>query len=296
MAAASVGTLLMPGMPAQGAVPRSQRLHIGAQTNIWGVPIKSYNDLLRDIGILARLGYQGFETGLGSVSSLTGKASELRRDFASRHVQFVSAHAFAVFYDPDTVANELAGLERAAAYTAQMGASHLIVSASKPVPRPGGKLDLAAVRAKAEALNRLGAAVKRNGLKLCYHNHELEFRDKPTEESYLLKETDPNLVWLCLDVGHCYGLVDPAAFTAEHFRRIAIFHLRDETRAITGEIVDTEPGYGRINLKGIVAPLLNSNWEGWLEVEEAPFYPKPVPDPEAVLKIWRAYLRKLTNV
>ena len=27
---------------------------------------------------------------------------------------------------------------------------------------------------------------------------------------------------------------------------------------------------GKVGLKGIVAPLLNNHWEGWLEVEEAP--------------------------
>ena len=62
----------------------------------------------------------------------------------------------------------------------------------------------------------------------------------------------PGNVWLCLDVGHCYGLTDPAEFTAAHFRRIAIFHLRDETRSASGKVVYSEPGEGGINLKGIV--------------------------------------------
>jgi inosose dehydratase len=293
--AATTSAFFSLGPSVEARARRSQRLRIGAQTNIWGVPIKDYSHLLQDIEILARLGYQGFETSLTSVSPQSGRASVCRRDFESRHIQFVSAHASGVLYDQDKVASELEGLERAAEYTAQMGASHLIVSAPD-VPHPDGKLDLQAVHTKTKALNRLGAAVKKDGLKLCYHNHQPEFRDKPSQMSYLLKETDPGLVSLCLDVGHCYGLIDPAAFTAEHYRRIAIFHLRDETRAVTGEVVDTEPGYGKINLKGIVAPLLNSDWEGWLELEESPFYPKAVKDPELILRTWREYLRELTHV
>jgi inosose dehydratase len=176
-----------------------------------------------------------------------------------------------------------------------MGASYLIVS-GKEVPHRDGKLDLDAVRTKAEALSRLGAAVKRDGLRLCYHNHEAEFRDNPSEMSYLLSQTDPGNVWLCLDVGHCYGFTDPAEFTAAHYQRIAIFHLRDETRSASGKVIYTEPGNGGINLKGIVAPLLNSNWEGWLEIEEEQYYPKPMPNPEAAMQTWRQYLRGLTGV
>jgi sugar phosphate isomerase/epimerase len=48
-------------------------------------------------------------------------------------------------------------------------------------------------------------------------------------------------------------------------------------------------------LPGVFAPLLNSDWEGWLEIEEEQTYPKPAADPEAILKRDREYLRKVTN-
>jgi sugar phosphate isomerase/epimerase len=212
-----------------------------------------------------------------------------------RHIQFVAPHSSALFYDKGKVADELAKLQSMAASCAQMGASYLMVS-GKELPHPGGKLDVDAVRIKTEALNRLGEAVKKEGLRLCYHNHEAEFRDNPSEMSYLLSETDAATVWLCLDVGHAYGLIDPAEFTAAHFPRIKIFHLRDETRSAAGKVVYSEPGEGGINLKGIVAPLLNSNWEGWLEIEEEQYYPKPMPNPELAMQKWRQYLRGLTGV
>ena len=81
---------------------------------------------------------------------------------------------------------------------AQMGASHLIVS-GKEIPHPDGKLDLDAVRIKADPLSRLGAAVKKEGLRLCYHNYKSEFRDNPSEMSCLLSETGPGTVWLGLE-------------------------------------------------------------------------------------------------
>ena len=291
----AAGACLLPNpAPARGA-GRAQRLRMGAQTNAWGVPIKNYDHLLEIAETLVHLGYEGFETNFASVSSQAGRAADCRRDFESRHIQFIAPHTGGLFFDKDKGAEELANLARMAGECAQMGASYLIAS-GKEVPHPEGKLDLDAVHIKTEALNRLGAAVKKEGLRLCYHNHEAEFRDKPSEMSYLLSETDAASVWLCLDVGHCYGFADPAEFTAAHFRRIAIFHLRDETRSATGKVVYSGPGEGGINLKGIVAPLLNSNWGGWLEVEEEQYYPKPMPNPEMAMQKWRQFLKQLTGV
>ena len=293
--AAAAGVCLLPDPATVQATDRAQRLHMGAQTNAWGVPIRDYGQLLEIAETLVRLGYGGFETNVASLSSQGGRAADCRRDFEARHIQLIAPHTGAVLYDKDKWAAELANLERIAGFTAQMGAAYLIVS-GKEVPHPDSKLDLAAVRAKAEALNQLGAAVRKDGLRLCYHNHEAEFRDKPTEMSYLLTETDPSRVWLCFDVGHCYGFEDPAEFTAANFRRIAIFHLRDETRSPAGKVIYAEPGKGGINLKGIVAPLLHSDWEGWLEIEEEQYYPKPMPEPDKAMKEWRAYLKQLTGV
>jgi sugar phosphate isomerase/epimerase len=292
---AAAGACLLPNSAVARDAGRAQRLRMGAQTNAWGVPIKEYSHLLEIAETLVRLGYGGFETNFASVSSQVARAADCRRDFASRHIQFIAPHSSALFYDKDKQADELAKLTSMAAPCAQMGASYLIVS-GKELPHPGGKLDVDAARIKAEALNRLGAAVQKEGLQLCYHNHEAEFRDTPSEMSFLLSETDPASVWLCLDVGHAYGLIDPAEFTAAHFPRIKIFHLRDETRSASGKVVYSEPGEGGINLKGIVAPLLNSNWEGWLEIEMEQYYPKPMPNPEVAMQKWRQYLRGLTGV
>lgn len=293
--AAAAGVCLFQDSTTVRGADRAQRLHIGAQTNAWGVPIRDYGRLLEIAETLVRLGYSGFETNVASLSSQAGRAADCRRDFASRHIQLIALHTGGAFYDKNEWPSELANFERIAGFSAQMGARHLIVS-GKAVPHSKPKLDLDAVRTKAASLNQLGAAVRKEGLDLCYHNHEAEFRDKPSEMSYLLKETDPSRVWLCVDVGHCYGFVDPAEITAAHFRRIAIFHLRDETRSASGKVVYAEPGKGGINLKGIVAPLLRSDWEGWLEIEEEQYYPKPMPDPDSAMREWREYLRQLTGV
>lgn len=292
---AAAGACLLPISAQARSADVAQRLKMGVQTNAWGVPIKDYSHLLEIDETLVRLGYAGFETNFASVSSQVGRAADCRRDFESRHVQFVAPHTGGVFYDKAQVEKEIAKVVQMAGVCAQMGARYVIVS-GKPIPRPGGKLDLDAVHIKAETLSRLGAAVKKEGVRLCYHNHEAEFRDKPSEMSYLLSETDPGSVLLNFDVGHCFGWSDPVAFTIANSRRIAIFHLRDEIRTASGDANFTKPGEGKIDLKGIVAPLLSSDREGWLEIEDAPNYPKPDANPELVMQTWRDYLRKITGV
>jgi sugar phosphate isomerase/epimerase len=292
---AAAGACLLPISAQPRGAELAQRLHLGAQTNAWGVPIKDYNHLLEIAETLVRLGYGGFETNFASVRAQVGRAADCRRDFESRHIQFVAPHTGGLFYQKERVEKEIDQVQRMAGSCAQMGASHVIVSGEK-LPHPDGKLDLDAVHIKADTLNRLGAAVKKDGVRLCYHNHETEFQDDPSEMSYLLRETDPNYVWLNLDVCHCYTWSDPVEFTAANFRRIAIFHLRDTTRKTAGDGDATKPGEGKIDLKGIVAPLLGSDWDGWLEVEDAPNYPKPDANPELVMQTWREYLRRLTGV
>jgi hypothetical protein len=39
-----------------------------------------------------------------------------------------------------------------------------------------------------------------------------------------------------------------------------------------------------------------NDWEGWLEIEEEPNYPKPLANLELVMQMWRQYLKVLTGV
>lgn len=277
------------------APAQSGRLHFGVQTNAWGVPIRSYDELLRILDELARLRYTGFETNVRTLEPYFSQAAKCRRDFEARHVRLIALYNSAVLYPRTRISSEIERLRPVASASAQMGAKHIIVGAAK-LPRPGGKLDLNAAHVWAEGLNQLGKAVKSEGVRLCYHNHRLEFEGHPTEMSFLLRDTDPALVWINFDVGHPLGLIKPAAFSAEHFRRIAIYHLKDSKIEASGKIVNVAMGAGEVDVKGVVAPLLNSNWEGWLEIEEDGNYPRPLPGRERILRHDRQYLEKITGV
>jgi len=277
---------------------RKERLRIGAQTNTWGVPIKSYDHLLEICDSLAKIGYTGFETNYKSLEPLAARAGECRKVFESRHVPLIAAHSSASMADREKQAQEISSLLTIGRYSAKMGATHMVVSGRK-LPQEDGKLDVDAAHAKAAGLNKLAAACRQEGLKLCYHNHAQEFQDDPSEMSFLLAETDPELVWLAYDSGNPYPLSpDAAAFSAANFRRIAIYHIKDAVPADgpRQRNVDINLGEGKVNLKGVVSPVLNSGWEGWLVVEREGAYPNPAGNPEELLRKCRDYVKQITGV
>lgn len=280
----------------KAALPgRARRLHIGAQTNAWGMPINNYNDLLRIADTLARLKYEGFETNYKALSARFNQAAACRKDFAARHVQLSGLYCPGRLLDKEKIPGEIESLRKIAGSIAEMGGGYQLIGTGG-FPQLGGHLDLNLMSVWTDALNRLGKMVKAEGVELCYHNHRHEFEGDPTPMSLLLRDTDPEIVRLCFDVGHAVGLVRPADFSAEHFRRIRIYHLKDVKLEDSGKLVYTKLGKGQVNLEGVVAPLLKSDWSGWLEIEDERNYPHPLPDPEETLRQDRAYLRQITSV
>lgn len=82
----------------------------------------------------------------------------------------------------------------------------------------------------AEAFNKAGAKCKKRGLKFGYHNHEYEFDSVNGKILYdvLMEETDPNLVFMELDLG--WVIVaghDPLRFFETYPGRFPLWHLKD---------------------------------------------------------------------
>jgi sugar phosphate isomerase/epimerase len=286
----------VPGLIGSSEAPRAKRIHIGAQTNTWGVPIKPFDRLLEVVETLGKLGYEGFETSSSCLDPVRDRPAMARREFESRHCQLISAHAGGPLFNKEMADDTLEKSRRIAGYTAAMGASYFIASGPR-LPHMGDKLDLTAVHNTTEGLNRLGEIVKKEGLKLCYHNHRQEFADDPSEMSFILKDTDPELVWLNYDVGGAYPIgPNPGEFSAEHFERIAVYHIKNVTLDAGGKQTPTDLDAGKIDLKSVVRPLLHSAWSGWLTVERESLYPHPADHPAERQRRCREYLRSITGI
>src|SRR5579862_1937923 len=108
------------------------RIHIGAQTNTFGAPIKTYDRLLQVLDDLVQLGYEGFETSDASLSDRAGRAKECRADFEARHIQYIAPHCSIKFATTLESSAQAEDIRRIAGYSAEMGARYLIASGGYP--------------------------------------------------------------------------------------------------------------------------------------------------------------------
>ncbi|MDF2938465.1 MAG: xylose isomerase [Paenibacillaceae bacterium] len=119
------------------------------------------------------------------------------------------------------------------------------------------------------ALNEAAVRLKREDMRLSYHNHAFELEtmvEGRTALDYLLEPTRDNLVLAELDVYWVKkGGYDPLSYIAPYKQRMPIIHLKDMSR--DGEETFAEVGEGSINFK----PILEwgeANGVEWYVVEQ----------------------------
>ena len=106
----------------------------------------------------------------------------------------------------------------------------------------------------ADKMNKAAEACKTAGLKLGYHNHNFEWKpvDGTTFYDVLLKNTDPALVHMEMDI---FWVVragqDPVKLFEKHPGRFALCHIKDRDKTNTN--INTEIGKGSIDFKTILS-------------------------------------------
>lgn len=100
---------------------------------------------------------------------------------------------------------------------------------NNPDPKPHGerKTDQE-LAAEVEGLNRLGWKLASNGFQLRVHHHTPEMLENAREWRYILRNTDPKHVALCMDLDWVHqGEQDPMALLREAGNRVAEVHVRN---------------------------------------------------------------------
>jgi sugar phosphate isomerase/epimerase len=106
----------------------------------------------------------------------------------------------------------------------------------------------------AEKMNKAAEICKKSGLKLGYHNHNFEWKpiEGTTFYDTILKETDPKLVHMEMDI---FWVVragqDPIKLFQKHPGRFALCHIKDRDKTQTD--LNTEIGKGSIDFKTILS-------------------------------------------
>lgn len=159
----------------------------------------------------------------------------------------------------------------------------------------------------AEGANRIARAVKeKTGLRTVFHHHCAGYVETPAEIETLLSLTDPSLVGLVLDMGHyMYGGGDPLKALKALRSRIWHIHFKDyephvgeqarkegwDYFAAVKHGIFCELGKGAVDFPAIVKVLNETNYDGWIVVEQDVLPGMGVPFESAQRN--RTYLRSI---
>jgi inosose dehydratase len=264
------------------------QLRIAAAPTSWGIedPGDPANPpWQRVLDEAAAAGYEGVE--LGPLGYLPGDAERLRRELDLRELTLVAGFVFVPLHTPDGVDEALRTGRATCELLAGAGARHLVViqgftpEREAAAGRPGEATPMtdAGWATLTDGVHALARLARDRGLVPCFHPHagtHVEFED---EIERLISVTDPELVSLCLDTGHCaYAGVDPVALYRRHAERVAYFHLKDllperltvplSFEQAVAEGVFCPLGDGVVDFGALRDALDEHGFDGWAAVEQ----------------------------
>lgn len=122
-----------------------------------------------------------------------------------------------------------------------------------------------------ETLNLAGRALVQDGVKLCYHNHDQEFRNAfngAAAMDILADQTDPDSVFFELDIAWvAIGGADPVTVLDRFAGRVPCIHIKDVIEAPTREPKWTAVGTGAVPIEPAIRKALELGIE-WGVVEQ----------------------------
>ncbi|NJB84364.1 sugar phosphate isomerase/epimerase [Lewinella marina] len=148
-------------------------------------------------------------------------------------------------------------------------------------------------RALPAKLNAIGARVKEAGLGFAYHNHGFEFEDHGGDTGYdlILRETDPDLVKLQMDMYWVMhgGRTTPKALVAAHPGRFVMWHIKDMDKVSRDY---TELGNGSIDYRKVLPDPVASGLEFYYLEQGGNFTHSPLRSAADSAEYFQRHLRK----
>lgn len=208
----------------------------------WGVQLYTFRDALENDAMgtlkkIAALGIKEIESARSEKGNYYGLGpKEMKAACTDLGMKLVSGHVHLDDQWEDTMDQAVAS-----------GQEYLICST---MPSEGQTVDN--YKKVADMFNKAGAACKERNLKFGYHNHEYEFETKDGQVLYdvLLKNTDPDLVYMELDLGWVVATGNnPVDYFEKFPGRFPLWHLKDMNIA---EKRSTEFGKGGMDIASIL--------------------------------------------
>lgn len=271
---------------AKEAFFMSHKLPIGLQLYTLGPGLAA--DLDNQLSQVAKTGYKTVE-----LAGYLGKTpKELRAAFDKAGLSATSSH---VQGRPSGTDPSLQDVDRLVADAHVIGIKSFVLpmfpipTHIDMTPKPGDdrravlarlaqQMTLDDWKATADLLNTAGAKIQKAGLRLGYHNHNVEFAPSggTTGMEYLLKNTDPKLVHFEMDVGWVVAAgQDPLALMKAHPGRFKQMHVKDVLATTKPNFAfqqdPTEIGSGMIDWKTLLPAAYAAGIRDFFVEQEAPF-------------------------
>jgi inosose dehydratase len=242
------------------------------------------------LSTVTELGYTGIE--LGPPGYLGDGPDAVLATLAPYGLQLVGAFAPIRIADDDGFREDLAFVDQTVAVLAATGAHGPIVLAAdeneerlrvagRPDARAATSLSGDGLKAAAERVEQAAGRARAAGVTAAFHPHTATYIEGPEEVAAFLDATDPELVKVTFDTGHCIvGGGDPVAFVKQFGDRIAHLHLKDVDPAVLARVrsqewtveeawehgLFCEFGTGAVDFAAVLAAL--PGYEGWAVVEQ----------------------------
>ena len=248
------------------------KLHVATNTYPWGTfakrdglafPLQT-DESLADI---ASSGITGYEPAIGRVEEFEGLGARLK----AHGLEMRSLYVGSSLHDESQNTQNIESVLRIARGAVEIGCK-VIVTNPSPLKQgvQDGKSD-AQLITQAQALDRLGEELRRLGLTLAYHNHDVELRHGAREYHHMLTATNPEHVKFCLDAHWVFrgcGNSQVALFDAleQYGSRIVELHLRQSSGGVWTEVFT---GKGDIDYDRLASWLQKHNLKPHLVLEQA---------------------------
>lgn len=248
-----------------------------------------YRDLDGTLRTVAKIGYRAVEP----VGLMKRTAAELRAALDRAGLSCPSTH---VPLQADASGGpSLAGdIGKLAADMHRLGVAYVVVpifaiperiggprqgeDGQRYLVRAGREMTADDWRRMAAQLNEKGAALRREGLKLAYHNHNVEFTRQGAGTAYdlLLANTDPDTVSFEMDVGWVAAAgVDPIPLLRSQRHRFRLMHVKDiEASTVPNNAFKMDPadvGAGTLDWKAILPAGYEAGVRHYYVEQEPPF-------------------------
>jgi inosose dehydratase len=268
---ATGAAVLSPVLARSATAAQNATLHVACNAYSWSVFYQRQGrnfDQSLDEGLaeVAASGLNGFEPSFADVAQVERLAPLLKK----HGLEMRSFYVNSLLHEADRADESIRQILTVAPRAKEAGARIVVTN---PNPLAGGgaqdKND-EQLKVQAAALNRLGAELKKLGLTLAYHNHDMELRQAAREFHHMMLGTDPANVTLCLDAHWVYrgaGNSQVALFDVVKLygKRISELHLRQSQGGVWTEAF----GPGDIDYRALAEMLRQASVRPHVVLEQA---------------------------